>query len=90
MKILPIVACLAALWPPIVGMADAFTVERIFREPRLTRVQPIDNASWLWLPGDAGVLPQEDRWTATKGGNPDKSVTFLKFKKAFVATTAAT
>ncbi len=41
-----------------VGQKD-FTVERIFREPRYTRgntniirVQPIDYASWIWLPND--------------------------------------
>ncbi len=43
--------------PPAAGAA----VERIWREARLTRgntnvarVQPVDDASWIWLPGDSG------------------------------------
>lgn len=52
---------LASLFVGIVALADvddSSLFRRIFREPRLTRgstnvyrVQPIDEAAWLWLPG---------------------------------------
>ena len=45
----------------LVSAAEAPSVRRIFREPRVTRgntnilkVQPIDDASWVWLKGDGG------------------------------------
>ena len=42
----------------VLSAAEAPAIRRIFREPRLTRgntnvtkVQPIDDASWVWMPG---------------------------------------
>ena len=42
--------------------ADAPSITRIFRAPKLTRgntniikSQPIDDAAWVWMPGDSGI-----------------------------------
>ena len=61
---------------------------RAFRDARPSRgntnvrkLQPIDHAAWVWMPGDSGVLQYADKWTAA----PDKNarISFLKFKKSF-------
>ena len=46
------------------GVASATNAERVFREARLTRgntnvtkVQPVDDAAWIWLRGDSGLEP---------------------------------
>ena len=48
----------------LVASSNAASVRRIFREPRLTRgntnvlkVQPIDDAAWVWMPGDREMEP---------------------------------
>ncbi len=61
--------------------ADGFECTRIFREARYTRgntnvlkLQPIDEASWLWIPGDSGLSEKSDA-----------GVKFLKFRCTFTA-----
>ena len=70
---------------------DAPSVRRIFRPARLTRgdtnvrrVQPIDEACWIWLPGDSGLarvgdLPDLRR---VHGGSVMDPV-FLRFRREF-------
>jgi len=67
-------------------------VRRIFREARVTRgntnvlkVQPIDDASWLWMPGAAAsAAGKTDFWEGERKGKPvDGAVTFLKFRNEF-------
>ncbi len=68
----------------LVLSASAFDCTRIFREPRYTRgntnvirLQPIDEASWLWVPHDLGLAEVS-------------GMTFLKFRCSFtVAENAA-
>ena len=59
-----VLAVVAGAFPVFAHRPDAPerpSVRRIFREPRLTRgntnvmkVQPIDEAAWVWMPGDGG------------------------------------
>ena len=72
--------------------ADAgVVVRRVFRAPRYTRgntnvivQQPIDEAHWLWLPGDDGMARLGERAMGDhpSGGNEMDPV-FLKFRKVF-------
>ena len=46
------------------GETDGLSVRRVFREARLTRgntnitkVQPVDDAAWIWFRGDGGLEP---------------------------------
>ena len=46
----------------VVAPAGGLSVRRVFREARVTRgntnimkVQPIDDAAWVWMPGDGGT-----------------------------------
>ena len=64
---------------------------RVFRDARVTRgntnilkLQPIDRANWIWIPGDAGVAARGDGKMKDhpSGGVPTDPV-FLKFRKAF-------
>ena len=65
---------------------------RAFRDARVTRgntnilkVQPIDDASWLWMPGDSGFSHGKvDFWEGDrKGKSVEGDVTFLKFRNEF-------
>ncbi len=65
---------------------------RAFRDARVTRgntnilkVQPIDDASWLWMPGDSGLSQGKvDFWEGDrKGKSVEGDVTFLKFRNEF-------
>ena len=65
---------------------------RAFRDARVTRgntnilkVQPIDDASWLWMPGDDGLSQGKvDFWEGDrKGKSVEGDVTFLKFRNEF-------
>jgi len=65
---------------------------RAFRDARVTRgntnilkVQPIDDASWLWMPGDGGLSQGKvDFWEGDrKGKSVEGDVTFLKFRNEF-------
>ena len=65
---------------------------RAFRDARVTRgntnilkVQPIDDASWLWMPGDSGLSQSKvDFWEGDrKGKSVEGDVTFLKFRNEF-------
>ena len=65
---------------------------RAFRDARVTRgntnilkVQPIDDASWLWMPGDSGFSHGKvDFWDGDrKGKSVEGDVTFLKFRNEF-------
>ena len=71
--------------------AEAPTVRRIFREARLTRgntnilkVQPIDDAAWVWVKGDSGMSKIGE---GTMGGHPSGGAVtdplFLKFRNEF-------
>ncbi len=64
--------------------AKKSAIHRVFRNARITRgntnvlrLQPIDNASWIWLEGDSGVLGP--------GGKKDwqTNFKFVKFRKNF-------
>ena len=71
--------------------ADAPSVTRIFRTPRHTRgntnimkVQPIDDAAWIWLKGDSGMSQIGE---GVLGNHPSGGTTtdpvFLKFRNEF-------
>lgn len=70
---------------------DRPTVKRIFREARVTRgntnilkVQPIDDASWLWLPGDSGMMQLGERKLGSHSNNGGlMDPIFLKFRNEF-------
>ena len=74
------------------GDGKAMSVDRAFRDARVTRgntnilrVQPIDEASWVWHPGvgepKAGTT---DFWDGERHGNlVDAGLTILKFRKSF-------
>ena len=66
--------------------------DRVFRDARVTRgntnilkVQPIDDASWLWMPGDSGFSQGKvDFWEGDrKGKSVEGEVLFLKFRNEF-------
>ena len=66
--------------------------DRVFRDARVTRgntnilkIQPIDDASWLWMPGEAAkAAGNADFWDGERTGKPvEGAVTFLKFRNAF-------
>ncbi len=82
---------LAAL-APLAVFADDFDCTRVFREPRYARgntnvlkLQPIDDASWLWMPGDSGTTETSDAWGAHPEANANAGVKFLKFRCEFTA-----
>ena len=67
-------------------------VRRVFRDARVTRgntnilnVQPIDDASWLWMSGDGGLSQGKvDFWEGDrKGKSVEGEVLFLKFRNEF-------
>lgn len=74
-----------------IGASEGLSVKRIFRTPRYTRgntnimrVQPIDDAAWIWLKGDSGMsqigeCAPED----LPGGGISVQPTFLKFRNEF-------
>ena len=73
------------------ALADAPSVTRIFRAPRHTRgntnivkIQPIDDAAWIWMPGDSGMSKIGE---GSMGGHPSGGAvtdpTFLKFRNEF-------
>lgn len=88
MKQLITAACLVVAFAAVAGAVCGETrtdaprpaVQRVFREARLLRgntnllrIQPIDDASWIW--GGAEI------------GTPDKNgIAFLKFRKAFTVS----
>ena len=66
--------------------------DRVFRDARPTRgntnilkLQPIDDASWLWIPGAAAKAGgKTDFWEGERNGKPvEGAVTFLKFRNEF-------
>ena len=66
--------------------------DRVFRDARVTRgntnilkMQPIDDASWLWMSGDSGFSQGKvDFWEGDrKGKSVEGEVTFLKFRNEF-------
>ena len=72
-------------------LADAPSVTRIFRPARNTRgntnvvrIQPIDEASWVWMPGDSGMekVGEATLDVHPTGGNATDPV-FLKFRNEF-------
>ena len=74
------------------GDGDGMFVDRVFRDARVTRgntnilkMQPIDDASWLWMPGDDGLSQGKvDFWEGDrKGKSVEGDVTFLKFRNEF-------
>ena len=66
-------------------------VRRAFRDARVTRgntnilrIQPIDSAAWLWLPGDSGTDRLGERELgAHPGGSANVDPIFLKFRNEF-------
>ena len=71
--------------------AEAPSVKRVFREARLTRgntnllkVQPIDDAAWIWMKGDSGMskVGEGSLGAHPSGGNMTDPV-FLKFRNEF-------
>ena len=74
------------------ALGDAALVDRVFRDARVTRgntnilrIQPIDEASWVWYPDakepKAGTT---DFWAGERHGNlADAGLTILKFRKQF-------
>ena len=74
------------------GDGKAMSVDRVFRDARPTRgntnilkIQPIDDASWLWMPGAAAKAGgKTDFWEGERTGKPvEGEVTFLKFRNEF-------
>ena len=67
-------------------------VDRVFRDARpargntnILKLQPIDDASWLWMPGaPAKAEGKTDFWAGERNGKPvEGGVTFLKFRNEF-------
>ena len=67
-------------------------VDRVFRDARPTRgntnilkILPIDDASWLWIPGVAAKTDgKTDFWDGERNGKPvEGGVTFVKFRNEF-------
>ena len=70
------------------GSVRAFRPARVTRgNTNILKLQPIDDAQWLWMPGDAGMTPLGER---AMGGHPsggaEAAPVFLKFRKEFEAT----
>ena len=69
------------------------SVRRVFRAARVTRgntnimkVQPIDDAAWLWMPGDSGQSAIGERALgAHPRGGCEMEPVFLKFRNEFEA-----
>ena len=68
---------------------QAFEIERIFHPQRVTRgntnvlkIQPIDDAAWLWVKGDSGLAEKGDE-TPHSGNVNSSEVKFAKFKAEF-------
>jgi len=67
------------------------SVKRVFRDARLTRgntnlmrVQPIDNAAWIWMPSDSGVSKVgEGNLGGHPSGGSEMNPVFFRFRKAF-------
>ena len=67
------------------------TVKRVFREARvmrgntnITKVQPIDDAAWVWLKGDSGMSRLGEGALGTHPGNGvSMEPAFLKFRNEF-------
>ena len=69
--------------------AHSLEIERVFRPARVTRgntnvirIQPIDEAAWLWISGDNGLTEKGDETPHSKSVAKGK-VKFLKFKNEF-------
>jgi len=71
--------------------AHGLSVRRIFREARVTRgntnilkVQPIDDAAWVWMPGDSGMaqIGEGGLGYHPSGGNV-MDPAFFRFRKEF-------
>ena len=71
---------------------ESTLVYHVFRDARPTRgntnilkLQPIDDASWLWMPGAAAKTDSKtDFWEGDRQGKPvEGEVTFLKFRNEF-------
>ena len=69
--------------------ARAMEIERVFRPQRVTRgntnvlkIQPIDDAAWLWVKGDNGLTEKGDE-TPHSGRVNSSDVKFAKFKIEF-------
>ncbi|MBO7207817.1 MAG: hypothetical protein J6W10_09440, partial [Kiritimatiellae bacterium] len=69
--------------------ARAMEIERVFRPQRVTRgntnvlkIQPIDDAAWLWVKGDNGLTGKGDE-TPHSGRVNSSEVKFAKFKIEF-------
>ena len=84
-------ACTAAVGLCMEAGAEP-SVKRAFRDARVTRgntnilrVQPIDEASWVWHPDAKEPAPgAKDFWDGErKGGDLEGEMTFLKFRREF-------
>ena len=71
--------------------AQKTNISRVFREGRATRgntsvvrLQPIDEAAWIWMPGDSGMarLGESALGNHPSGGSEMDPV-FLKFRRTF-------
>lgn len=70
-------------------IARAMEIERVFRPQRVTRgntnvlkIQPIDDAAWLWVKGDNGLTEKGDETPHSSRVNSSE-VKFAKFKIEF-------
>ena len=93
MKTKTLLAALAAAGSVCLAYGEN-AVRRVFRDARVTRgntnilkVQPADDASWIWLPGDAVAEPDKvDFWEGDRIGKaPDSNTRFLKFRREFTS-----
>lgn len=88
--ILAAVVCSGAIFAA--DGASAPSISRIFREARVTRgntnvlkLQPIDEAAWIWMPGEIGFSRVKTcLWDADRGGKiVPEDVVFVKFRNMF-------
>lgn len=88
--ILAVVICANAIFAA--DGVNAPCISRIFREARVTRgntnvlkIQPIDEAAWLWMPGEIGFSRvKTSLLDADRGGKiVPEDIVFLKFRNAF-------
>ena len=75
-------ACGAVCAADLPGVARVMRPARVSRgDTNVRKIQPIDDAAWLWMPGDAGRLTGFE--TRTDRPNPNPDVKFVKFRKTF-------
>ena len=80
----------AAAWTAVADVESSFSVKRVFREARVTRgntnvmkLQPVDDASWIWIPGDSGEAGRSVEWGDHPQADVSADAKFVAFRAEF-------